>query len=205
MKLKKKDYELIHSVDFIHRKLDIKDLKETMSQFDTVDTFVRPFGKGSEAFIVVNLVTGERYSLAYCKEDWDDPDLTEMEDRLARFLKDYSYTTMSEVTFCGKNGGIYGTLDYLDKYIRIKNNQGKVQILNKERVKSYLVKLFPDNFNDLDTIILDSRLYENGTRKESRLVIEFNFPNDLYESEEEVIEAFFKYVEEHDFLFVREE
>lgn len=27
MKLKKKDYELIHSIDFIHRQLDIKDLK----------------------------------------------------------------------------------------------------------------------------------------------------------------------------------
>ena len=205
MKLKKKDYELIHSIDFIHRKKNIKNLNETIDQFANVDQFVRPFQNDSEAQIIINLVTGDQYWLTYCKEEWDEGNLDELEDSLANYLKNYSYSTITEITFCSYNKGVYGALNDLGKHIRIRNNQGKVKILNRERTKSYLMKLFPDNFNDLDTIILDSRLYENGTRKESRLVIEFNYPADLYESEEEVIEAFFKYVEEHDFLFEREE
>ena len=58
MKLKKKDYELIHSIDFIHRKSNIKNLKVAIEVFANVDQFIRPFQ--SEAQICVNLVTGDQ-------------------------------------------------------------------------------------------------------------------------------------------------
>lgn len=55
------------------------------------------------------------------------------------------------------------------------------------------------------TIQLISTLYETSTRKESRLEIEFNYPEDLYESSEEVIEYFLQDVENHEYLYHRGE
>lgn len=205
MKLKKKDYELIHSIDFIHRKTNINNFKETIDQFANVDQFVRPFQNNSEAQICVNLVTGDQYWLTYRKEEWDEGNLDELEDSLANYLKDYSYSVITEINMLDRTGNIFADLYDLGIYIKIKNNQGKIKVLNRFQTKTKLMKLLPEDFDRVGTIQLISTLYETGTRKESRMEFEFNYPVDLYESKEEVIEYFLRYVEEHTYLYHRGE
>lgn len=203
MKLKKKDYELIHSIDFIHRKSNIKNLKVAIEVFANVDQFIRPFQ--SEAQICVNLVTGDQYWLTYCKEKWDEGNLDELEDSLANYLKDYSYSVITEINMLDRTGNIFADLYDLGIYIKIKNSQGKIKVLNRSQTKTKLMKLLPEDFDRVRTIQLISTLYETGTRKESRLEIEFNYPKDLYESSEEVIEYFLQDVENHEYLYHRGE
>ena len=203
MKLKKKDYELIHSIDFIHRKSNIKNLKVAIEVFENVDQFIRPFQ--SEAQICVNLVTGDQYWLTYCKEKWDEGNLDELEDSLANYLKDYSYSVITEINMLDRTGNIFADLYDLGIYIKIKNSQGKIKVLNRSQTKTKLMKLLPEDFDRVRTIQLISTLYETGTRKESRLEIEFNYPKDLYESSEEVIEYFLQDVENHEYLYHRGE
>ena len=203
MKLKKKDYELIHSIDFIHRKSNIKNLKVAIEVFANVDQFIRPFQ--SEAQICVNLVTGDQYWLTYCKEKWDEGNLDELEDSLANYLKDYSYSVITEINMLDRTGNIFADLYDLGIYIKIKNSQGKIKVLDRSQTKTKLMKLLPEDFDRVRTIQLISTLYETGTRKESRLEIEFNYPKDLYESSEEVIEYFLQDVENHEYLYHRGE
>nr|DAR93997.1 MAG TPA: hypothetical protein [Caudoviricetes sp.] len=203
MKLKKKDYELIHSIDFVHRKSNIKDLETAIEVFTNVDQFVRPFQPG--AHIRVNLVTGDQYHLTFCKDKWNDENINCLEDRLARYLRNYSYSTITELTMLDRTGNIFAELQDLNTFIQIRNNQGKVKVLNRSNIKKKLTKLLSSEFDFVGTIQLISTLYETGTRKESRLEIEFNYPEDLYESSEEVIEYFLQDVENHEYLYHRGE
>ena len=203
MKLKKKDYELIHSIDFVHRKSNIKDLETAIEVFTNADQFVRPFQPGTH--IRVNLVTGDQYHLTYCKDKWNEENIAKLEDRLARYLRNYSYSTITELTMLDRTGNVFAELQDLNTYIQIRNNQGKVKVLNRSNIKKKLTKLLSSEFDFVGTIQLISTLYETGTRKESRLEIEFNYPEDLYESSEEVIEYFLQDVENHEYLYHRGE
>lgn len=205
MRLRKQDYDLIHSIDFIHRKVNIDTLKSTIVNFNNTEQFIRPFQRDSQVQIVANLVTGDQYFLTFCKEDWDEGNIEELENNLSRYLRDYNYSTTSEIIVINRNGTLLTSLNGRGIPIQIRNDKRFIKILHRARTKSQLVNFLPSDFDNISVLLLISNLKEEQSKKESRLEIEFNFPEDLYESKEELVEYFFEYIEGHEYLFKRRE